>query len=35
VDRLEGGKENLKARGYELISIFSLNDLGDFSSAGR
>lgn len=27
VDRLEGARENLKAEGYDLISIFTLDDL--------
>ncbi len=27
VDRLEGAKQNLKERGYDLLSIFTINDL--------
>jgi len=27
VDRLEGAKENLKKQGYDLLSIFTINDL--------
>ena len=28
VDRLEGGQAHLKARGYDLASVFTVRDLG-------
>jgi len=28
VDRLQGGRENLAAAGYELTALFTIEDLG-------